>query len=122
MERPGTDPEEGQFRAAYRQKRMAGLSPQPIAQAIHRLLARRGYARVQAASQWEEAWAQAVGPALAAVSRPGPVRREVLEVLVAHSAAAQELALVAPQVLQKLAQLVPQQRVRRLRYRVGPLA
>jgi hypothetical protein len=50
------------------------------------------------------------------------VRREVLEVLVAHSAAAQELALVAPQVLQKLAELVPQQRVRRLRYRVGPLA
>lgn len=121
MERPGTDPEEAPFRAAYRAKRQVPASPQPVAQAIHRLLARRGYARVQAASQWQAAWEEAVGPALAAVSQPGPVRQGVLEVVVAHSAAAQELALMAPQILRKLAELVPQQPVWRLRYRVGPL-
>jgi predicted nucleic acid-binding Zn ribbon protein len=122
MEQPGTDPEESQFRATYRHKRLTATGPQPVARALHRLLARRGYARVQAASQWQAAWEEAVGPALAAVSRPGPVRREVLEVVVAHSAAAQELALVAPQVLRKLAELMPQHRLRRLRCRVGPLA
>jgi predicted nucleic acid-binding Zn ribbon protein len=121
MERAGTDPEEASFKAAYRHKRLAPPSAKPVAQAIHRLLARRGYGRVQAASQWQAAWEQAVGPALAAVSRPKEVRREVLEVVVAHSAAAQELALAAPRVLAKLAELMPQQPVRRLRYRVGPL-
>lgn len=121
MERARTDPDEVAFRSAYRHKRQAPCSPSPVAQAIHRLLARRGYARVQAASQWQAAWEQAVGPALAAVSRPGPVRRGVLEVVVAHSAAAQELALAAPQVLRTLAELLPHQPVQRLWCRVGPM-
>lgn len=121
MERESRELEE-QFRAAYRQKRVRGKPPQPLGEVLSRLLARRGYARVQAAGQWDEAWRQAVGPALAAVSRPGSVRRGVLEVLVAHSAAAQELALAAPQVLARLAALLPGQPVRQLRCRVGRLS
>jgi predicted nucleic acid-binding Zn ribbon protein len=100
---------------------MAKGSPQPIADVLAQLLARRGYARQSAAASCEAAWQEAVGQALARVTRPGNIRRGVLEVLVANSTLLQELAFQKTQLLDRLHQLLPDGSIRDLRFRVGPI-
>ena len=88
---------------------------------MSQLLARRGYAQVQSAALCESAWREAVGQKLAPHTRPGNVRRGVLEVLVASSSVMQELAFVKAKVIKQLAQLAPDQKIRDVRFRVGPI-
>ena len=104
---------------AGRQRYVPG--PQPIAEVVARLMARRGYARVQATGQLDEAWARAAGEALAAHSVPGNLRRGVLEVIVGNSAAMQELVFNKRNILKELKRLAPDQKVRDLRFRIGPI-
>ncbi len=82
-------------------------------------MARRGYARVQSGGTCAEAWRQAAGEALAGHSRATQVRRGVLEVLVDHSTLVQELGYQKPQLLARLAQLLPDEKIRDLKLRVG---
>ena len=96
--------------------------PKPIGNIVAELLARRGYGRLQAADAFAQAWQQAAGPALAAQSRAGQVRRGVLEVWVANSTLVQELSFEKPRLLQTLIQLVPEEKIRDLKFRVGPIA
>ena len=100
---------------------MAKGTPQPIANVLAQLLARRGYARQSAAASCEAAWREAVGQALAGVTRPGNIRRGVLEVFVANSTLLQELAFQKAQVLDRLRKLLPDEAIRDLRFRVGPI-
>jgi predicted nucleic acid-binding Zn ribbon protein len=100
---------------------MAKGTPQPIADVLAQLMARRGYARQAAAASSEAAWREAVGQALARVTRPGNIRRGVLEVFVANSTLLQELAFQKTQLLDRLRQLQPDDSIRDLRFRVGPI-
>jgi predicted nucleic acid-binding Zn ribbon protein len=104
---------------AARQYYRAG--PKKIADVMSDLLARRGYARQQSASQLAEVWAAAVGESFAADTRAGNVRRGVLEIIVRHSALVQELTFRKKQLLQTLATHVPERKIRDLRFRVGPI-
>ncbi len=96
-------------------------APKPIGNILSQLLARRGYAREQAAGLSAEAWQQAAGAELARQSRPGQVRRGVLEVRVATSTLVQELGFQKQQLLQRLGELLPDEKIRDLKFRVGSI-
>jgi predicted nucleic acid-binding Zn ribbon protein len=93
----------------------------PISSVINRLMTRRGYARIQASNDWDMAWREAVGQELAQHSRTGNIRRGVLDVFVRNSAVVQELTFCKQRLIKQLARLSPDQKVRDLRFRVGPI-
>jgi predicted nucleic acid-binding Zn ribbon protein len=95
--------------------------PRPIANILSDLIASSGYARIQASGSLGEAWREAAGELLARQSRPGQVRRGVLEISVGNSTLAQEMSFHKPALLAKLAALVPDENIRDLRFRVGPI-
>jgi predicted nucleic acid-binding Zn ribbon protein len=94
-------------------------SPRPIGDVMAQLLARRGYAREMGSAALAEAWQQAVGAEMAAVSRPGLVKRGTLEVIVANSALMQELTFSKAEFVAKLARLAPDEKIGSLKFRVG---
>lgn len=96
-----------------------GRAPKRMADILSRLIARKGYGRLQSTAVFEEAWSTAVGELLAGQSRPGNVRRGTLEVTVQNSAVAQELQFNKQQVLGKLKQLVSDYVIHDIRFRVG---
>jgi predicted nucleic acid-binding Zn ribbon protein len=98
-----------------------GRAPKRMADILSRLIARKGYGRLQSTAVFEEAWKTAVGELLAGQSRPGSVRRGTLEVIVQNSAVAQELQFNKQQVLGKLKKLVSDYVIHDIRFRVGAI-
>lgn len=99
-----------------------GRSPRKIDAVLTELLARRGYARIQGAARCAAVWREAVGESLSAQTRAGGVRRGVLDVLCGNSAIAQEISFRKLELLEKLRELAPEEKIRDLRYRVGAIA
>ncbi len=95
--------------------------PQHVSEILAQLMARRGYARQQGAAASHEAWNEAAGPLAAKYTRAGTVRRGALEVIVANSTLVQELTFQKPQLLERLAELLPDEGIKDLRFRVGPI-
>ncbi len=95
--------------------------PTRLADALSELITRRGYARSLANQGYQEAWTAAVGASLAKRCRVGSVRRGALEVTVANSALVQELTFQKAELISKLAQQIPQERITDIRLRVGPV-
>ena len=93
--------------------------PQPIAEVLSDLLARRGYAREQSSAACGEAWRQAAGELLARYSRAGQVRRGKLEVIVANSTLMQEITFQKAQILASLNRQLPDQQISDLKLKVG---
>jgi predicted nucleic acid-binding Zn ribbon protein len=93
--------------------------PKPIGNVLAELLARRGYARVESAGACGEAWQQAAGAQWAKRSRAGRVRRGVLEIWVENSTLVQELSFQKTRLIKKLAELLPDEKIRDLKFRVG---
>lgn len=96
-------------------------APKPIAEAVSSLIAKRGYAIVLAASEWEAAWQAAAGPQLSQHSRSAKLRRGVLEITARNSAVVQELTFRKKDLLRRLAEHLGSQKIRDLRFRVGAL-
>lgn len=105
----------------FRRRQVRIPPPKSMGNVLSQLLAKRGYAQVQAAASCEAAWRQAVGEKIAASTRSGNVRRGVLEVVVRNSAVLQELAFVKAGVVKKLAQLIPEHQIRDVRFRIGTI-
>ena len=95
--------------------------PQPIGELLAQLMARRGYARQQGAADCAAAWREAAGEMLGRFSRPGNIRRGALEVFVANSTLLQEMAFQKAGLLEKIRQLLPDESIRDLRFKVGPI-
>ena len=93
----------------------------PVREALSQLLAKRGYAQVQTAAGCEAAWREAVGAKLAADSRPGIVKRGVLEVLVRNPSVSSELGFVKAKVVKTLQKLIPDHKIKDMRFRVGAM-
>ena len=93
--------------------------PKRIRDVVNELIARRGYARVLAQSDFRSAWDEAVGSQLARHTCPGNLRRGVLEVFVRNSAVMQELMFRKRELVRRLSRSVPDQKIRDLRFRVG---
>ena len=92
--------------------------PLSIGSVISRLMARAGYDREQSSAGLEAAWLDAVPEHLRAASRPGLVRRGVLEVFVSHSAHVQELAFQKRAVVARLQTLLPTEGITDIRCRL----
>jgi len=96
--------------------------PQAIGDVLAELMARRGFARINGNQALADAWQQAAGELLARHTRPGGIRRGVLEVIAANSTIMQELTFQKTQLLAAMARLLPEQTITNLRFRVGPVA
>ena len=95
--------------------------PQAIGDVLVQLMARRGFAGVRRAATCEEAWRQAAGELAAGYSRVGAVRRGTLEVLVANSTLLQELTFQKQTLLETLGELLPDEKIRDIRFRLGAI-
>lgn len=95
--------------------------PKAMSELLCELMARRGFTRVQASAELEDAWRKAAGPLAAKFTRPGLIRRGTLEVIVATSTLVQELTFQKPMLVRRLTELVPAMNIRNLRFRVGTI-
>jgi predicted nucleic acid-binding Zn ribbon protein len=92
-------------------------APRPLAPALDRLVGELAPATTLARVQ--EAWGRAAGPAVAAAARPIAEREGVLTVLCEASVWAQELELMAGEIVPRLNAELGDARVRELRCRTG---
>jgi predicted nucleic acid-binding Zn ribbon protein len=118
MRRP-VDDEIRQLHDDVTRRQFYPKGPQPIAETLSLLLARRGYACVESAAERDEAWEAVVGGKMAQYSRMGNIRRGVLEVMVCNSTVLQELTFQKKQLLEKIVAALPDQKIRDLRFRIG---
>src|SRR5271166_5705245 len=96
--------------------------PEGIGDILGRLFIARGWGRRQGRLQLERAWAEAVGPLHAAHTRPGGIRRGVLEVVVDNAVLLQELAhFEKRRLLEALRRRLPNTPLSDLRFRAGVL-
>lgn len=96
--------------------------PKPVSEVLGELFAARGYGRLLAQKELEEAWNAAVGEPDCRQTRIGEVRRGVLNVTVAHSTLLEELAAYQkPALLAALRQHAPATLIHDIRFRVGPI-
>jgi hypothetical protein len=100
---------------------MSHGQPRRIGDILSGLMARRGYARMQSGGACADAWREAAGEPLAACSRATQVRRGVLEVLVSNSMMVQEIGFRKSALIGRLADLLPDEKIRDLKLRVGPI-
>src|SRR6476661_5163855 len=96
--------------------------PRSVSDVLGELFASRGYGRLRALKELEEAWSEAVGEPGSRQTRLGEVRRGVLNVTVAHPTLLEELAAFQkPSLLAALRQNAPGTVVHDIRFRVGPV-
>ncbi|MGE3820712.1 MAG: DUF721 domain-containing protein [Isosphaeraceae bacterium] len=96
--------------------------PKPVADILGELFAARGFGRLRALRELEDAWNAAVGEPACRQTRLGDVRRGVLNVTVAHPALLEELsAFQKPTLLAALRKNAPGTVVHDIRFRVGPV-
>lgn len=93
--------------------------PQRVGNVVSQLLARSGYAQVQAADARAAAWKGTVDAATATQTRVGQLRRGVLQIHVSNSALVQELAFQKTQLIAGLQQRLPELKLRDISFRVG---
>jgi predicted nucleic acid-binding Zn ribbon protein len=108
-------------RARPCERRNSVPGPQRMSDVLAELFARRGYARVEAAVEWWAVWREVAGALLTEHARPGGLKRGVLEIRVANSLVAQEFMFRKSELLAELQARLPDQRIKDLRCRLGPL-
>jgi predicted nucleic acid-binding Zn ribbon protein len=96
--------------------------PRVLSEILGELFTARGYGRLRAAGELEEAWNAAVGEPHCRATRLGEVRHGVLTVVVAHPALLGELAAFRkPELLRALRAGAPGTTIHDIRFRVGPI-
>ncbi len=91
-----------------------------LAEVLPQLMARRGYNRLLAQEDYSEVWQEIAGQ-LSQHSRPGQLRRGVLEVIVTNSAVVQELTFQKRRLTKALSERMPDRKIRDLRFVVGSI-
>jgi predicted nucleic acid-binding Zn ribbon protein len=104
------------------QRRHYAKRPKKIGDVLARLITARGYGRIQADGELLAAWQTAVGQQLARFTRPGLVRRGVLDVTVSNSTMVQELSFEKQRILTALRVELPNAGIRDIRFRIGSVA
>jgi len=102
------------------QARLYARKPKRIGDVVNQVMARNGYARIRSSADLAAAWQEAAGE-FASRTRVGRLQRGVLEVIACNSTVVQELTFARPALLATLARLAPDQPIRTLRFRTGPL-
>ena len=97
--------------------------PRPLSEILGELFTVRGYGRLRARQELEDAWNAAVGEPYCRQTQLGEVRRGVLNVTVAHSTLLEELAAFRkPALLAALRSGAPATTIHDIRFRVGAVA
>jgi hypothetical protein len=97
--------------------------PRPLSKIMGELFTVRGYGRLHARQELENAWNRAVGEPYCWQTRIGQVRRGVLNVTVAHSTLLEELAAFRkPALLAALRSDAPATTIHDIQFRVGAIA
>jgi predicted nucleic acid-binding Zn ribbon protein len=95
-----------------------GGGPKRIGDLLTRVLTKYGVTQLTLQEELERVWGEAAGPAVAQHSRPGALRRGVLEVLVDNSVLLQELeGFEKARLLEALKERLPRHRLIGLRFR-----
>ncbi len=100
-----------------RQKRMR--RPQNAANIVARVLTNRSIAATKTDEQLNEIWQQSVGESFANQTKPGMIRRGILEVFVANSAVHQQLAFNKKSILKKIKKTELLKNVKDIRFKIG---
>jgi hypothetical protein len=96
--------------------------PRPLSDILGELFTVRGYGRLRARQELEDAWNKAVGEPYCRQTLLGEVRRGVLNVTVAHSTLLEELSSFRkPSLLSALRLSAPATMIHDIRFRVGPI-
>jgi predicted nucleic acid-binding Zn ribbon protein len=96
--------------------------PRPLSDILGELFTVRGYGRLHARQELEDAWNRAVGDPGCHQTRLGEVRRGVLNVTVAHSTLLEELSAFRKSILLKaLRSDAPATVIHDIRFKVGPV-
>jgi predicted nucleic acid-binding Zn ribbon protein len=94
--------------------------PESIAEVLSRLFTARGWGRRQDRLRLEQAWAEVAGKEVARQTRPGAMRRGILEIEVGNAALLQELAgFHKRHLLEGLKQILTGVPLKDLRFRAG---
>ncbi len=88
-------------------------SPRPLALALDPL--RETWAPETLLAEVQRVWSDAVGDAIAAEARPDRERSGILTIVCSASVWAHELDLMAPDILERLNQALPERIIQRLR-------
>ncbi|MEX2315933.1 MAG: DUF721 domain-containing protein [Pirellulales bacterium] len=103
------------------QRRFYGRRPKKISDVMAQLITLRGYGRFQADADLAGAWQAAAGESLAKHCRAGQIRRGRLEVTVTNSTSMQELTFQKQHILAELKRLMPDAKIRDIRFRIGEI-
>lgn len=96
--------------------------PRELSEILSELFTARGYGRLRALSELEDAWNNAVGEPHCQQTRLGEIRRGVITVTVAHPTLLEELAAFRkPELLAALRACPPGAGIQDIRFRVGPV-
>lgn len=106
-------------RQERQQKRFYGRQPRAIGNVLASVVLKKRYACVETSEQLGRVWAELVSPATAARTRPMGVKRGKFEIVVAHSALAQELSFEKVRLLAGLRAALPDTKIDDLRFQVG---
>lgn len=88
-----------------------------MAEVMPQLMAKRGYARILSHDDFNDVWLEVSGP-LGRFSRPGRMRRGVLEIIVSNSAVMQELNFGKRRLLKALQAKLPDQKLSGLKFTI----
>jgi predicted nucleic acid-binding Zn ribbon protein len=94
--------------------------PQALGELLERVLHDLGGGETARALRIAERWEEAMGPEVAAHSRPVALRQEVLEVAVDNSVWCQQLQLRSPEILAALRDRLGEDAPARIWLRVSP--
>jgi len=103
------------------ERRFYARRPKKIGDVVAQVITTRGYGRIQSIENLDAAWQAAAGESLARFSRPGQVKRGLLEITVGNSTVVQELNFQKQQILTTLRNELPDTKIRDLRFRVGAI-
>ena len=99
---------------------MEPKGPELLSEVLSRLFAARGWGRQQERLRLERAWAEAVGPEYAAITRVAGFRRTILEIEVRGAVPLQELSQFHKRrVLEQLRQILTGVPLADVRVRAG---
>lgn len=108
-------------RCEKQRKRFHARQPRTIGQVLGTLVMKNRYACVETGEQLARVWAEVVSPATALRTQPLGVKRGKFEVIVAHSALAQELSFERQRLLKALRAALPETKINDVKFRVGKI-
>lgn len=114
--KPPRMPKKSKTPASTRHSGRSSPGPARIGDILPQLMARYGFQRKISTEKLEKAWKEAIGVPLDAATRVMAKRRNRLEIAVPHSAFVQELSFRETELVARLAQLVPEEKISSIKF------